>query len=587
MDIVTPPKNLSSQRSTHGHYPKSQSHSSSNSRSQGPRSSHRQVPPRRQGNAQGRFGDLASQVYVVFDLETTGGNPEKNGITEVCALKVREGEIIARFYSLVNPKIPVPPIVRKMTGITNQMLKDAPEIHEVMPGLIEFIGDAIVVSHNAIGDLGFLRYFSKKVTGLPFDNYFLCTHLLVERLYPQAKDKSLKGLCKLFELPGQNFHRAEADAILTLGLFNNLYKRMQESAIQTVEQAIRLQGDLESASRLGWAIKPDKLRNIPSGPGVFYLFDHERRLLFLSSAQSIQKEVLRLENYELVPKNILRLALKSSDIKVERIPSLLSAMIAECEARERYGLAINPSSLHQRVVTVVGIYAGEEGQSYRVVLGPIDAQCICAFGPVRDRRGAQAFLEHVADVIGERKTKTGFLVSKQNLELVEAYFTNTLSEFHKKSEKMLLGLRIMFWRTAAREQLLEKLRKIDLLRRITSSQITTSWKSIFDVNGVAAVPDEGTAAWAIYVISSGRPKLAYQVRGDYIQKLRIGGVGKRLLSRLETASKKKRTPVTALDAAKINAVQWWLQCGESKTDGEFIDAEALSQILNQGSHDRK
>ena len=93
---------------------------------------------------------LTDIPVIVFDIETTGGNPERNGITEISALKIRNGQVLDKYYSLVNPLIPVPGIVRRMTGITNKMLKDQPLIEEVMPSFIEFIGSDVLVSHNTI-----------------------------------------------------------------------------------------------------------------------------------------------------------------------------------------------------------------------------------------------------------------------------------------------------------------------------------------------------------------------------------------------------------------------------------------------------
>ena len=110
---------------------------------------------------------LGSRLFetsvVVFDIETTGGNPDRNGITEISALRYYKGEVVDKFYSLVNPQVPIPGIVRRMTGITNKMVKDAPLIDEVMPKIINFIGSDVLVSHNTIGDLRFLRHFAAEV----------------------------------------------------------------------------------------------------------------------------------------------------------------------------------------------------------------------------------------------------------------------------------------------------------------------------------------------------------------------------------------------------------------------------------------
>ena len=164
--------------------------------------------------------DLQDLQCCVFDIETTGGNPDNNGITEICAFKVEKGVITDRFYSMVNPRVPIPPIVRRMTGINNRMVRDAPLIEEVMPALLDFIGNDILVSHNTIGDLKFLRYFAKQTARHTMENFFLCTHLLTEKLASDAPDKSLSGVAKYLGIRfDDDAHRAEADAKITYEVF--------------------------------------------------------------------------------------------------------------------------------------------------------------------------------------------------------------------------------------------------------------------------------------------------------------------------------------------------------------------------------
>ena len=312
-------------------------------------------------NLETRLRDIVNQsidssTVIVFDIETTGGNPERNGITEICALKIKGGKIIDRFYSLVNPMISIPPIVRKMTGITNQMVADAPVIHEIFPDFAVFIADHVLVSHNTIGDLIFLRHFAKETINRDLSNFFMCTHLLIEKLCPEAPDKSLKGLSRFFSLSGEDFHRAEADAIQTWELYKVLCRKLKERGISKVEQAIRLQADMDSSLRLGWAIPPEKLQDLPTGAGVFYLYDHERRLLLVSGASSVQREVEKLKRHDLIPRQILKIMLRSYDLQTTRTASVFAALMAECDGLDKHKIAVDPSILHQRVVNVLGIY---------------------------------------------------------------------------------------------------------------------------------------------------------------------------------------------------------------------------------------
>lgn len=522
---------------------------------------------------------LDRSVFIVFDIETTGGNPERNGITEICALKVKDGQVVDKFYSLINPMISIPPIVRKMTGITNQMVADAPVVHEVFPDFAEFIGEDILVSHNTIGDLIFLRHFAKETLNRDLSNFFLCTHLLVEKLCPEAPDKSLKGLSRHFNLSGEQFHRAEADAMQTWELFKVLGRKLKDRGINKVEQAIRLQGDLDSSLRLGWAIPPDKLRGLPQGAGVFYLFDHERRLLLVSGATSLQREVEKLQRYELIPRQILKLMLRSYDLQVTRTASVFSALMAECDGLDKHKLTVDPSVLHQRLVNAIGIYE-DRGGSLRVAVGPMDEGLRYVFGPVKDRKRASDFVEELAAVLGEKTTRDGMLLAPEHCSLVVGALSGTLPDLLRKVEKNLWSLRIFFWRKRALEIQRARLEKIQNLLNMGGSE-PPPWRNVANLNGIAVVPDEATSTWVLHTIVGGKPNSSHQIRGDWRLRLVQGGFGKRLISRMykEIRATKDVPLLTKVDVARMNAVMWWTQHGKGRDDGAFIHLEELEVML--------
>lgn len=523
---------------------------------------------------------LDHATYIVFDIETTGGNPERNGITEIAALKIVKGEIADRFYSLVNPMIPIPPIVRRMTGITNQLVKDAPVIDEIYPDFAEFIGDHILVSHNTIGDLIFLRHFARDTIGRDLKNFFLCTHLLVEKLVGDAPDKSLKGLSKFFRLAGAEFHRAEADAIQTWELFKILLKRLKERGVNRVEHAIRLQGDLDSSLRLGWSIGRDKLASLPASTGLFYLYDHERRLLFLSSAASISREVDKLQQHDLIPRQILKLALRSYDLQVTRTPNLFMAMLAECAGREKHSIQADPISFHQRQVQVLGIYEDKK-EGLRIAVGSLESNLRYAFGPVRDRKRAIDFVEDLADILQEKITRTGMLISKENQTIVTHLLAGTLLEYQKRVEKNLFGLRFLFWRREAAREQHRQFEKISSLM-VLQNHAKSPWPAVSELCGIIVVPDEGNQNWQIHTIVSGLPTSVHQIKGEWQTKLCQGGSGKRIYNRLEREQRvaKQKSLLTPTDISRMNAVLWWLQFGKAKDRGYFLELHELGALLS-------
>ncbi len=522
---------------------------------------------------------LERSTFIVFDIETTGGNPERNGITEICALKIRDGQIVDRFYSLVNPMISIPPIVRRMTGITNQMVAEAPVIHEIFPDFIDFIADHILVSHNTIGDLIFLRYFAKETVKQDLNNFFLCTHLLVEKLCPEAPDKSLKGLSRHFNLSGDSFHRAEADAVQTWELFKVLERKLRDRGISKVEQAIRLQGDLDSSLRLGWAIGADKLRGLPQGAGVFYLYDHERRLLLVSGAVSVQRDVEKLQHYDLIPRQILKLVLRSYDLQASRTPSIFGALMAECDGLDKHKLSVDPSILHQRLINVIGIYE-DRGGGLRLAVGPMEEGIVQVFGPVKDRKRATEFVDELAATLGEKNTRNGMLLAQEHRSLVAGALSGTLPELLRKVEKNLWSLRIMFWRKKAMENQRDRLEKIQNLLNMDGVG-ASPWRNVLQLHGLIVVPDESTSTWVLHPIVCGKPQPSHQVRGDWRQRLTQGGFGKRIVSRIykEMRAPKDAPAMTKIEVARLNAVLWWLQHGKGRDGGTFVDIEQLEAML--------
>jgi DNA polymerase III epsilon subunit family exonuclease len=513
--------------------------------------------------------------FIIFDIETTGGNPEKNGITEIFALRWHKGQVGDSFYSLVNPGIPIPPIVRRMTGINNAMVKGAPPISKVMPEFIEFIGDDVLVSHNTIGDMKFVRHFAER-HAKPCDNFFMCTHLLVEKLVSEAPDKSLKGLAKFFDLKAGDLHRAEADAWLTLELFKVLTRRLEDRSVRTIEAGIRLQGDLESSARLGWAIKAESIRSLPHGPGVYYLYDHERRLLFLSAASSVSRDVAKFERYSQVPRSLLRTVLKSYDIQVQRMPNIYAAMLHECEGVATSSLQFDPVDWHQRGVTA--LHLSEVGGVIKLGVGQIPEGTRHAWGPVRDRKVAHELLDLIAQTLGLAVQKHSVILSEHLVPVLTALIEGRLEDLIREDKRSLLSIR-MLWQSERRKAAQQRLafaRKLHLVR-------VPGWlRPLLDQHGVIIVPDEGTGTWQVHTIIGARPRAVQMIRGDWEHKFHLAGFGKRILDRIakEQASVLK-TPLTALEAAKVNATLWWLQTAGQRQDGLFLSITQMVERLQK------
>ncbi len=150
-------------------------------------------------------------TYVVVDLETTGTSPSHGRVTEIGAVKVRNGEIVEEFTTLVNPERPIPRFITQLTGISDEMVASAPRFAEIADRLADFTRDAIFVAHNVGFDYGFLRAEFGRLDR-PFVRRKLCTRVAMKRAYPGLKSYGLKPLCEAFGIDLTQHHRAQADA---------------------------------------------------------------------------------------------------------------------------------------------------------------------------------------------------------------------------------------------------------------------------------------------------------------------------------------------------------------------------------------
>lgn len=511
---------------------------------------------------------LDNGEYIVFDIETTGGNPEKNGITEIFAIRFKDGVIVDTFGTLVNPEIPIPPIVRRMTGINNQMVRGAPKIQDVMPDFIKFAAKGVLVSHNTIGDMKFVRYFAKQACEVVFENFFLCTHLLVERLAPETPDKSLKGLAEYFKLATGELHRAEADAYVTLDLFKVLLGRLKDRSVKRIEEGIRLQGDMESGLRLGWGVTEAKVQDVPDGPGIYRLYDHEHRLLFLSSTSHLEREMAKIRALDQLPRPLLRLVLRSYDVDWLPAANVYQSLLQESDELDKHAVSFKPVEWHQR--TIQALYVADDEEGVRIGIGPIEERSRFAFGPVRDRRIASEFLEAVAPLLGGKMERRGLILPKQSEALFLDLLAGKLPERFAGMSKKARSMRLWFKPTERRDLKTEAERLKALLDIKMPSRLTP----MLDHHGIIVVPDAQQGSWQVYTIVGSRPRAMTTFKGDPEAKLKGGEFAAKYAEGLaRDASQLKVVAMSQGDVNRANATLWWIHNG--RFEGRFVSLAEL------------
>lgn len=178
--------------------------------------------------------------YCVLDIETTGLSFRTNKITELGAVIYKNGEIVEEFEHFVNPEMPIPEEVVEVTHITDEMVKDAPTIEEILPKFLEFIGDRVIVAHNADFDVGFIKYYAEKL-GYKLENTYIDTLRLAKDLFPDYKKYKLGIIAEKLGIKVDVAHRALDDVITLVKVFKVMIEMLKEKGVVIVDDIDKLE----------------------------------------------------------------------------------------------------------------------------------------------------------------------------------------------------------------------------------------------------------------------------------------------------------------------------------------------------------
>jgi len=181
-------------------------------------------------NAESRSFD---DEFIVVDIETTGLSAAKDSITEIGAVKIRQGKLVERFSELINPEVPIPDNIIKLTGITNAMVKNKETIKEILPRFLKFVGDSPLIAHNASFDYGFIRVKARDL-GLTVNNIVIDTLQLSRILLPDLKRYKLNLVCEYLGISLENHHRAADDAEATAEMMLKFIGIMMDKGINDI-----------------------------------------------------------------------------------------------------------------------------------------------------------------------------------------------------------------------------------------------------------------------------------------------------------------------------------------------------------------
>ena len=222
-------------------------------------------------------------MYAILDIETTGGQFNEEGITEIAIYKYDGYEIVDQFISLVNPEKPIQPFVVKLTGINNAMLRSAPKFYEVAKRIIEITDNCILVAHNTSFDYRILRTEFNRL-GYDFIKPTLCTVELAKKLIPEQPSYSLGKLVRALGIPMSDRHRASGDALATVKLFQLLLAKDSEKEIVI--------GLIKAEIKSGLSPKLlDIVESLPNKTGIYYIHNEKGDLIYIGKSKNIKKRV--------------------------------------------------------------------------------------------------------------------------------------------------------------------------------------------------------------------------------------------------------------------------------------------------------
>jgi DNA polymerase III subunit epsilon len=271
---------------------------------------------------------LSEVTFCIVDLETTGGSPQDSAITEVGAVKVRRGEVLGTFQTLVNPGCPVPAFIRLLTGITDELVASAPSIESVLPSFIEFAGSSVLVAHNARFDVSFLNRALERHSYPRLVNRVIDTALLARKtLAGEVPNNKLETLARHLRCAHQPSHRAYTDALATTDLLHHLIERVAGFGVTTLEDLVAI-----SFTRMDQTISKIKLADdLPKATGIYRFLDGSGRTLYVGKASDLRSRV-RSYFYGDPRRKIRNLLKETQSVAVEVHKTMLEAEIAEARA---------------------------------------------------------------------------------------------------------------------------------------------------------------------------------------------------------------------------------------------------------------
>ena len=299
---------------------------------------------------------MKKQEYAIVDIETTGGNASHSRITEI-AIIIHDGiNIIDRWETLVNPEKEIPPSIFALTGINNEMVRDAPIFDYISEKVLQMLTGRIFVAHNVNFDYSFVRHQLEEA-GFKWTARKLCTVRAARKIKPGLTSYSLGRLCNSLDIPLKNQHRAGGDADATALLLSRLLQWDNEGEI------LKMIKNTSQDQRLPPNLPPADFEQLPEKPGVYYFYNQTKKVIYVGKAINIKKRVAsHFSGHNVNPQrqHFLR---DIYSITFEECATELMALLLECSEIKKLWPTHNRAL--KRFEPKFGLYEYEARSGYR------------------------------------------------------------------------------------------------------------------------------------------------------------------------------------------------------------------------------
>ncbi|NHB67707.1 exonuclease domain-containing protein [Perlabentimonas gracilis] len=323
-------------------------------------------------------------MFAIVDIETTGGSPVSSRITEIAIFLFDGKKIVDEYTTLINPECYIPPNITRLTGISNEMVANAPRFYEVARRVVEITDGATFVAHNVTFDYKFIQTEFKRL-GFDYNRPTLCTVRLSRKHLPGYPSYSLGNICDNLGISINGRHRAAGDALATVKLFQELLQ---------VSPNLATEGQ-DILSSLAPNLNPKTIADLPEATGVYYLYDADGVIIYIGKSVNIRKRVL---DHTARPKTKRATEMLSqiSDIGYELTGSELIALLMEADAIKEHLPKYNKRG--RRRNSQMGVFQKTDAKGYiNLSIETISNDDEIPIASFDNQAEAQAYLYRIVD----------------------------------------------------------------------------------------------------------------------------------------------------------------------------------------------